>query len=98
MRVIEKKAAPHTGETESAYAEGTTANRLALLRQAARECGEEYTSKSTTTGWHLTCDCFAGIDPDQLDWNIRMGLLEYAPVPCLILDPFCGWERLGGRA
>ncbi len=49
----------------------------------------------TTIGWRLTCDCFADIDPDQLEWNIRMGLLEYAPVPCLVLDPFCGSTTTG---
>ena len=35
---------------------GSTANRLALLRQAARERGEEYVQHVTTTGWQPTCD------------------------------------------
>lgn len=51
----------HTGTTESAYAEGTTANRLAMLRQAAREQGTEYTGTRRTTGWSPTCDC--GLPP-----------------------------------
>jgi DNA modification methylase len=56
-RVIEKQNPGHTGETESLYPTGTTANRLALLRQAARENGEEYANRSTTTGWRPTCSC-----------------------------------------
>ena len=56
-RVIEKRNPGHTGETESLYPAGTTANRLALLRQAARENGEEYANRSTTTGWRPTCSC-----------------------------------------
>jgi hypothetical protein len=30
---------------------------LALLRQAARERGEEYQNESRTLGWKPTCDC-----------------------------------------
>jgi DNA modification methylase len=56
-RVVEKGLTAHDGETQSAYANGTTANRLALLRQAARERGEEYTSAKRTTGWRATCEC-----------------------------------------
>jgi DNA modification methylase len=61
-RVVEKGMTAHDGETQSAYSNGTTANRLALLRQAARERGEEYTSAKKTTGWRATCECEAG-DP-----------------------------------
>jgi DNA modification methylase len=45
----------HTGKTECAYEKGSTANRLALLRQAARANGEEYETMIETTGWHPTC-------------------------------------------
>jgi len=45
----------HTGETDCAYETGSAANRLALLRQKAREEGKEYTTVVETTGWHPTC-------------------------------------------
>ncbi|MBP6786667.1 MAG: hypothetical protein KA170_03690 [Candidatus Promineofilum sp.] len=61
-RVIEKGLTAHDGETDSAYEKGTTANRLAKLRQAARERGEEYANGKVTTGWAASCDCHAG-DP-----------------------------------
>ena len=61
-RVVEKGLTAHDGETDSAYEKGTTANRLAKLRQAARERGEEYTNGKVTTGWAASCDCDAG-DP-----------------------------------
>lgn len=41
-RVIDKGFTAHDGETETQYGVGTNANRLALLRQAARERGGEY--------------------------------------------------------
>lgn len=44
------------------YQDGAAANRLALLRQAARKNGGEYANQSTTTGWQPGCDCNAG-DP-----------------------------------
>jgi DNA modification methylase len=56
-RVIEKGLTAHDGETNSQYQNGTTANRLAKLRQAARERGEEYVNKQVTTGWQPTCKC-----------------------------------------
>ena len=55
--MVEQGLTAHDGETASTYAEGTTANRLALLRQAARERGEEYTSAKKTLGWSPTCAC-----------------------------------------
>lgn len=58
VRTIEKKhTTEHTGETETAYSEGSAANRLALLRQTARENGEEFQSCVETTGWQPTCTC-----------------------------------------
>jgi hypothetical protein len=60
--VVEKGFSAHDGETKSAYSKGSTANRLALMRQAARERGKEYSNEATTTGWTPTCTCNAG-DP-----------------------------------
>ena len=57
MRIIEKRLMAHDGESASQYAKGTTANRLALLRQAARERGEEYSNQTKTLGWRPSCEC-----------------------------------------
>ena len=54
-RVTERTDAPHDGKTETQYETGSAANRLALARQAARERGEEYVQRVTTTGWQPTC-------------------------------------------
>lgn len=54
-RVVEKGFSAHTGETKSTYSDGTNANRLSLLRQAAREQGEEHSNTQTTIGWRPTC-------------------------------------------
>ncbi len=62
-RVTEAAFSAHDGETDSAYPMGTTANRLALLRQAARERGEEYNGSRKTLGWRATCKCNADIVP-----------------------------------
>lgn len=43
-------------KTETAYPQGTTANRLALLRQQARENGGEYVNQIKTAGWKPSCD------------------------------------------
>jgi len=56
-RVTEKGLTDHDAETDSAYEEGTTANRLARLRQAARARGGEYVNETRTTGWQRTCKC-----------------------------------------
>jgi DNA modification methylase len=69
-RIIRKGLTAHDGETESAYDKGTTANRLARLRQAARERGGEYVNKTQTLGWRPTCTCNAGganYAPDDLE-------------------------------
>lgn len=47
----------HTGATDSQYPQGSTANRLAMLRQAASEQGGEYTGEKKTVGWEPTCKC-----------------------------------------
>ena len=56
-RVLEKGLTAHDGQTETIYPKGSTANRLALLRQAARERGAEYVNQSKTAGWQPACDC-----------------------------------------
>ncbi|KKN62596.1 hypothetical protein LCGC14_0510070 [marine sediment metagenome] len=61
-RVIEKGLTAHDGDTGSGYVEGSTANRLALLRQAAREWGAEYVNSAQSVSWRPTCTCSAG-DP-----------------------------------
>lgn len=72
-RVIEKGLTAHDGETDSAYEKGTTANRLAKLRQAARERGEEYSNGKVTTGWAASCTCEAGDPVPQLVLDPFMG-------------------------
>lgn len=47
----------HNGRTMSSYPNGSTAKRLALLRQAAREQGAEYVNKSRISGYCPSCDC-----------------------------------------
>lgn len=66
----------HTGSSATAYGEGSTAGRLALLRQAAREQGTEYTGGRRTIGWRPDCVC-----------NFPAPL---PPVPDVVLDPFGG--------
>ncbi len=55
MRVTERGLTAHDGTTQSAYPVGSTAHRMSLLRQAARERGEEYSNTSTTVGWRPSC-------------------------------------------
>lgn len=59
VKVYEKGFTLHTGHTESTYGKKTTAGRLALLRQAARERGGEYRNDAEMVG-HATCGCGAG--------------------------------------
>lgn len=62
-RVIEKLEVPHDGSTDCKNPdEQGNSRRLALMRQAARERGEEYSNKSKTVSWKSTCSCDAG-DP-----------------------------------
>lgn len=51
VRIVERGFTDHDAETASAYEEGSAANRLALLRQAARAAGAEYVASTQTTGW-----------------------------------------------
>ena len=47
----------HDGNTKTVYGEKTTAGRLALLRQAARQAGGEYANIKMTTAWEPGCSC-----------------------------------------
>ena len=58
-RVIKKGFTDHDGATRTTYPEGSSANRLALLRQVARGRGAEYQNTSETIGWKPTCNCNA---------------------------------------
>jgi len=74
-RIMDKGMTERDGKTKTAYdKKKSTAGRLAQLRQAARERGEEYQNNAKTMGWRATCKC---------------GDLGGA-VPCLVLDPFSG--------
>jgi DNA modification methylase len=48
-------------KTDTQYAEGSTAKRLALLRQQARENGGEYSNENITTDWKPSCKCDAEV-------------------------------------
>lgn len=61
-RITRTENPPHDGETESSYAEGTTAKRLAMLRQASRRRGGEFVDQRHTIGWS-DCGCGAGFVP-----------------------------------
>jgi len=56
-RVVKGSMTAHDGKTKGTYPEGSTAKRLALLRQAARERGGEYANQASTIGWKPTCNC-----------------------------------------
>jgi site-specific DNA-methyltransferase (cytosine-N4-specific) len=58
-RIMEKGLTAHDGDTQTLYPKGSTANRMSLLRQAARERGEEYSNQSRCVGWKPTCACNA---------------------------------------
>ncbi len=62
VRITKKDNPDHIGKTRSEYKTGQNANRLALLRQAARERGEEFVNKTMTIGW-TDCGCNAGWRP-----------------------------------
>lgn len=66
--------------TGTAYETGTNANRIALLRQQARENGGEYINESQTIGWRPGCGCRGQ---------------HGRTVPCRVLDPFGGSGTTG---
>lgn len=78
-RVKEESFTKHDGNTESTYDDKSTAGRLALLRQAARERGAEYQNLPKTIKWEPGCDC-----PD----NDGTG-------KSVVLDPFSGSGTTG---
>lgn len=83
IRVIRKDySAEHTGLTLCEYSHGSNANRLALLRQQAREGGEEYTTKIDTLGWVPQCTCNHNVFPK--------------PYPAMAKDP-AFWEEARDR-
>ena len=63
VRIVERGLTAHDGESETAYEHESTAGRLSLLRQAARERGEEYMSEQVTAGWRPGCACGASPVP-----------------------------------
>lgn len=62
VKIYKRASSSHGSETASAYATGTAANRLALLRQAARKKGTEYASKPEVVGY-ADCGCGDGFEP-----------------------------------
>ena len=101
-RVTEKGFTSHDAKTESAYPEGTNANSLALLRQAARKNGGEYTGGKTTTGWQPTCTCHGHFEEIESDSDYLKPLRAYVPdedapepIPCTVLDIFAGACTVG---
>jgi hypothetical protein len=67
-------------QTNTAYEKGSNPNRIALLRQQAREAGGEYVNESQTIGWRPGCEC-----------KSQHG----RTVPSLVLDPFGGSGTTG---
>lgn len=65
QQIYKKGFTDHSGETQSRYPAETTANRLALLRQAAREQGGEYVNETQVIGI-TDCGCGAGFEPGTL--------------------------------
>ena len=88
-RVLDKGSSDHDAETESAYEAGTSANRLAKLRQSARASGDEYVNETKTLGWQPTCKCWEyAKDLPIID---GVGFKQpYPKVPSIVLDPFAG--------
>jgi len=78
-RVVKKGLTAHDGETSTQYEKRMAANRLALLRQAARKRGGEYRNETKTVGWKPTCSC-----PD----NDGSG-------KSVVFDPFMGAGTVG---
>lgn len=60
-RIIEKAEVPHDGETECKNVDDQrNTRRSALMRQVARERGQEYANSTSTIGWKPTCSCGRG--------------------------------------
>jgi len=82
VRMVKRESlTAHDGDTASAYGKGSNPNRIALLRQAARERGAEYAAKSETLGWRASCYCPS---PESR-----------VASPAIVLDPFAGSGTVG---
>lgn len=60
-KIYKKGFTDHNGDTQTNFPKGTTANRLALLRQAAREKGTEYANDAEILGY-TDCGCNVGFE------------------------------------
>lgn len=60
-KIYQKGFTDHGGKTDSSYSPKTTAGRLALLRQASREQGVEYTNDKEVIGYS-NCGCNDGFE------------------------------------
>ncbi len=103
-RILEGGFTEHDGETDTEYDEGSTAGRLAKLRQAARANGGEYVNTKRTVGWEVTCDCQMH-DPALPVIDGVVPMVPYPVVPSTVLDICSGKgttlkvaKRLGRRS
>ena len=81
--------------------ENSSGRRMLANVRARREAGEAHDNpfpSPQVIDYRPTCECFADIPSEQLNWNIQMGLDEYAPVPGIVLDPFIGSGTTGAVA
>lgn len=63
-RIVSKPEAPHDGKTDAKEVDPqSNTRRISLLRQAARERGEEYHSEVKTLGFKPSCTCNASAVP-----------------------------------
>ena len=105
-RVVDKGFTAHDGDTATDYPEGTNANRLALLRQAARQRGSEYSQTSRDRLNENGPSAYHSVTGQGIDYagghgnNIRpSSTIGWLPTctcdiqstePCRVLDPFSG--------
>ena len=68
-----------SGPMERRASDGTNVSQYATEWEA---------HEKITLSWQPTCSC-AG-DPEQIAWDVKMGLLEYEPIAAIVLDPFMG--------
>lgn len=97
--IVERGLTAHDGKTESNYPNGSTARRLALLRQAARERGDEYQNTNQVLGCRPTCECSASPGMKEIEVPYETGgdsgFYAPEPVPGTVLDPFGGAGTTG---
>ena len=63
VRIVEKSGSPHESKSKNLYDPNMKRGRVAQLRQAAKERGEEYQQPVKTVGWSPTCSCNAEVIP-----------------------------------